>query len=339
MKQENISVIVWLLSGCLLIFSMVIIGGITRLTGSGLSMVDWKLFMGAIPPLNELQWMDTFELYKQSPEFQIKNYTMGLHEFKNIFFWEYIHRLIGRLIGLVFIIPFIYFLIKRRLSKKLIFQSTILLCMGAAQGFIGWWMVKSGLVENPDVSHYRLATHLITAFLTFSYTFWVALSLIYPDKKHNNIILYKLSLSLMIIVIIQIIYGAFVAGLDAGKIYNSWPKMDDAWIAEAVYSTSPFWWDNFINQMAGVQFIHRTFAFLVLGLILYIFYKSRKFNLIKIEKKAINILLITVLLQMILGIITLIMGVPIWLGVMHQVGAFILLGSTVFSIFIFKKTI
>lgn len=339
MKQENISVIVWLLSGCLLIFSMVIIGGITRLTGSGLSMVDWKLFMGAIPPLNELQWMDTFERYKQSPEFQIKNYTMGLAEFKNIFFWEYIHRLLGRLIGLVFIIPFIYFLIKRRLSKKLIFQSSILLCMGAAQGFIGWWMVKSGLVKNPDVSHYRLATHLITAFLTFSYTFWVALSLIYPDKKHNNIILYKLSLSLMIIVIIQIIYGAFVAGLDAGKIYNSWPKMDDAWIAEAVYSTTPFWWDNFINQMAGVQFIHRTFAFLVLGLILYIFYKSRKFNLIKIEKKAINILLITVLLQMILGIITLIMGVPIWLGVMHQVGAFILLGSTVFSIFIFKKPI
>ena len=339
MKQENISVIVWLLSGCLLIFSMVIIGGITRLTGSGLSMVDWKLFMGAIPPLNELQWMDTFERYKQSPEFQIKNYTMGLAEFKNIFFWEYIHRLLGRLIGLVFIIPFIYFLIKRILSKKLIFQSTILLCMGAAQGFIGWWMVKSGLVKNPDVSHYRLATHLITAFLTFSYTFWIALSLIYPDKKHNNIILYKLSLSLMIIVIIQIIYGAFVAGLDAGKIYNSWPKMDDAWIAEAVYSTTPFWWDNFINEMAGVQFIHRTFAFLVLGLILYIFYKSRKFNLIKIEKKAINILLITVLLQMILGIITLIMGVPIWLGVMHQVGAFILLGSTVFSIFIFKKTI
>lgn len=339
MKKENISVIVWLLSGCLLIFSMVIIGGITRLTGSGLSMVDWKLFMGAIPPLNDLQWIDTFELYKQSPEFQIKNYTMGLAEFKNIFFWEYIHRLLGRLIGLVFIIPFIYFLIKRRLSKKLIFQSTILLCMGAAQGFIGWWMVKSGLVKNPDVSHYRLATHLITAFLTFSYTFWVALSLIYPDKKQNNIILYKLSLSLMIIVIIQIIYGAFVAGLDAGKIYNSWPKMDDAWIAEAVYSTTPFWWDNFINQMAGVQFIHRTFAFLVLGLILYIFYKSRKFKLIKIEKKAINILLITVLFQMILGIVTLIMGVPVWLGVMHQVGAFILLGSTVFSIFIFKKTI
>ena len=339
MKKQNISVIVWLLSGCLLIFSMVIIGGITRLTGSGLSMVDWKLFMGAIPPLNDLQWIDTFELYKQSPEFQIKNYTMGLPEFKNIFFWEYIHRLLGRLIGLVFIIPFIYFLIKRRLSKKLIFQSTILLCMGAAQGFIGWWMVKSGLVKNPDVSHYRLATHLITAFLTFSYAFWVALSLVYPDKKHNNIILYKLSLSLIIIVIIQIIYGAFVAGLDAGKIYNSWPKMDDAWIAEAVYSTTPFWWDNFINQMAGVQFIHRTFAFLVLGLILYIFYKSRKFKLIKIEKNAINLLLITVLFQMILGIITLVMGVPIWLGVTHQVGAFILLGSTVFSIFIFKKTI
>ena len=245
MKKENISVIVWLLSGCLLIFTMVIVGGITRLTGSGLSMVDWKLFAGSIPPINNQQWVDTFELYKQFPEFQKQNYMFTLEEFKNIFFWEYIHRLLGRLIGLVFIIPFIYFLIKKRLSKKLTLQCTVLLFMGASQGAIGWWMVKSGLVNNPDVSHFRLATHLITAFLTFSYTFWVALSLIYPNKSHQNKILHKLSFILMIVVVIQIIYGAFVAGLGAGKVYNTWPKMNNDWIAESVYAMTPFW-SNFL---------------------------------------------------------------------------------------------
>ena len=335
MKKENISVIVWLLSGCLLIFTMVIVGGITRLTGSGLSMVDWKLLAGSIPPINNQQWVETFELYKQFPEFQKQNYMFTLEEFKSIFFWEYIHRLLGRLIGLVFIIPFIYFLIKKRLSKKLTLQCIVLLFMGASQGAIGWWMVKSGLVNNPDVSHFRLATHLITAFLTFSYTFWVALSLIYPNKSHQNKILYKLSFLLMIVVVIQIIYGAFVAGLDAGKVYNTWPKMNKDWIAESVYAMTPFW-NNFVNGIAGVQFIHRTFAFVVLGLIIYIFYQSRKIQLIQLEKNAINLLLITVFFQMVLGIITLVMGVPIWLGVMHQLGAFILLASTVFSIFIFK---
>jgi cytochrome c oxidase assembly protein subunit 15 len=337
MKKENISVIVWLLSGCLLIFTMVIVGGITRLTGSGLSMVDWKLLAGSIPPINNQQWVETFELYKQFPEFQKQNYMFTLEEFKSIFFWEYIHRLLGRLIGLVFIIPFIYFLIKKRLSKKLTLQCIVLLFMGASQGAIGWWMVKSGLVNNPDVSHFRLATHLITAFLTFSYTFWVALSLIYPNKSHQNKILYKLSFLLMIVVVIQIIYGAFVAGLDAGKVYNTWPKMNNDWIAESVYAMTPFW-NNFVNGIAGVQFIHRTFAFVVLGLIIYIFYQSRKIQLIQLEKNAINLLLITVFFQMVLGIITLVMGVPIWLGVIHQLGAFILLASTVFSIFIFKPT-
>jgi cytochrome c oxidase assembly protein subunit 15 len=209
--------------------------------------------------------------------------------------------------------------------------------MGASQGIIGWWMVKSGLVNNPNVSHFRLATHLITAFLTFSYTFWIALSLIFPNKNHQNKILYRLSYLLMILVLIQIIYGAFVAGLDAGKVYNSWPKMNNQWIAESVYSMTPFW-SNFINGVAGVQFIHRTFAFVVLALVIYIYFKSRKFKLIKTEKNAINFLLITVVFQVVLGIITLVMAVPVWLGVFHQVGAFVLLGSTVFSIFIFKKT-
>ena len=337
MKREHIPVIVWLCLGCLLIFTMVIVGGITRLTGSGLSMVDWNLFMGAIPPLNHQQWLEAFEQYKQFPEFQQKNYMFSLAEFKNIFFWEYIHRLLGRFIGLVFIIPFIYFLIKKTLSKKLILQCTLLLFMGGAQGFIGWWMVKSGLVNNPDVSHFRLATHLITAFLTFAYTLWIMLSLIYPQKNYSNKRLHALSLMLLIIIIIQIVYGAFVAGLDAGKVYNTWPKMNEKWIAEAVYAMSPLW-ENFVNGLAGVQFIHRELAYLILGLIIYIFFKAKSLQLIKIEQQAVNLLLITVCLQVILGITTLIMGVPIWLGVAHQIGAFLLLGASVFSPFIFKKT-
>jgi cytochrome c oxidase assembly protein subunit 15 len=336
MKREHIPVIIWLLSGCLLIFAMVIVGGITRLTGAGLSMVDWNLFMGAIPPLNHQQWVEAFEQYKQFPEFQEKNYMFSLVEFKNIFFWEYIHRLLGRFIGLVFIIPFIYFLIKKRLSKKLMGQCTLLLFMGGAQGFIGWWMVKSGLVNNPDVSHFRLATHLITAFLTFAYTLWIMLSLVYPQKNYSNRRLHTLSLMLLIILIIQIVYGAFVAGLDAGKVYNTWPKMDGKWITEAVYAMSPLW-ENFVNGLAGVQFIHRELAYVVLGLIIYIFFKARSLQLIKIEQQAVNLLLITACLQVILGITTLIMGVPIWLGVAHQIGAFLLLGASVFSLFIFKK--
>ena len=182
---------------------------------------------------------------------------------------------------IVFIIPYLYFLIRKRFSKKLIFQTTILLFMGATQGFLGWWMVKSGLVDNPDVSHIRLATHLTTAFLTFSYTFWIALSLVFPKKKFSNKTLYKISFALIFIVLIQIIYGAFVAGLDAGKVYNTWPKMHDEWIAESVYAMTPFW-NNFINGLAGVQFIHRTFAYLVFGLIVYLFIKSKKFDLNKI---------------------------------------------------------
>ena len=170
-KRENVSIILWLFSGCFLIFTMVIVGGITRLTGSGLSMVDWNLFMGVVPPLNYQEWMEAFNQYKEYPEYQERNYMFSLTDFKKIFFWEYIHRVLGRFIGLVFIIPYLYFIIRKRFTKKLLFQTSVLLILGSLQGFFGWWMVKSGLVDRPDVSHLRLATHLITAFLTFSFTF------------------------------------------------------------------------------------------------------------------------------------------------------------------------
>jgi len=335
-RKENVSIILWLFAGCLLIFTMVIVGGITRLTGSGLSMVDWNLFMGAIPPLNYQEWIEAFDQYKQYPEYQERNYMFNLSDFKKIFFWEYLHRMLGRFIGLVFIIPYIYFIIRKRFTKKLFIQSTILLFMGSLQGFFGWWMVKSGLVDQPDVSHFRLATHLITAFLTFSYTFWILLSLIFPEKKRFNKLLYKSSLILFFVVILQIIYGAFVAGLDAGQIYNTWPKMYDKWIAESVYAMTPIW-KNFLYGLSGVQFVHRYLALIITLIMLFIYIKAKKIELSTIENNVINILAMIILLQILIGIFTLIYGVPIWLGIIHQLCAFLLLAATVFSLFIFKK--
>ena len=335
--KENKAVILWLLSGCLLILLMVIIGGVTRLTHSGLSMVNWNLFMGAIPPLNEFQWQETFELYKQSPEFKKINFNYTLSDFKSIFFWEYLHRLIGRFLGLVFIIPFIYFLIKKRLSKKLILQSIVLFCLGALQGAIGWWMVKSGLVERPDVSHYRLAVHLVTAFLTCSFTFWVALPLIITEKSRGNPTFLKYTKILFFLVLIQIIYGGFVAGLNAGIGFNTWPKMNGEWIPQAVYYLEPLW-KNFFESPYGIQFIHRKLALIIVSFVLYIWFYSKKVNISSLQQKSLNILLGVVIIQTLLGIFTLILYVPISLALTHQIVAFFLLISVVFSLFVFKKS-
>ncbi len=336
-NQQNKSVVIWLLTGCLLIFLMVIIGGITRLTHSGLSMVDWNPIMGFIPPLNEADWNVAFEKYKLYPEYQLVNSHFTLEEFKSIFFWEYLHRVIGRVIGLVFIIPFIYFLIRKRLSRKVIFQSLILLAMGGLQGFIGWWMVKSGLVKDPDVSHYRLATHLITAFLTFAYTFWVALGLIYEDKKTLDFKALRVILYFIFgTMVIQIIYGAFVAGLNAGFVMNTFPKMGDQWINDSVTALTPFW-TNFVEGIGGVQFVHRYLAYVVVSLILYFAIACRKYELSIRQKIATKTMLYAVGVQFLLGVFTLLYAVPVWLGVVHQVGAFLLLASVVYALHSFKK--
>ena len=215
MKRDNKKVIYWLFTGCVLIFIMVVVGGITRLTHSGLSIPDYKLISGTIPPINDQQWEEAFELYKQYPEYQKLNSNITLTEFKGIFFWEWLHRVIGRVLGLVFIIPFLYFLITRQLDKPTIKKTIILLILGGFQGFLGWYMVKSGLVDRPDVSHYRLAAHLTTAFVTFAFTLWIALDLIFPIKKTINKTYRNLIRIGLAILFIQIIYGAFVAGLDA----------------------------------------------------------------------------------------------------------------------------
>jgi heme a synthase len=304
MKKENKSVIIWLLSGCLLLFVMVVVGGITRLTNSGLSMTDWHLVTDTFPPLSEEKWVQAFEEYKKFPEYQKINIhnDFALSDYKFIYFWEWFHRFIGRIIGLVFLIPFIYFLFRKRLSSETIKKCFILLGMGAFQGFLGWFMVKSGLIDNPDVSHFRLALHLTFAFITFAYTLWVALDLIYPNKVTAIFPLRNLARISLVFLLIQIIYGGFVAGLNAGLIHNHWPLMSDG------------------------QFLHESV------ILEKDTFKSHKIDLAKDQKSGINTLVIIVIFQFGLGVFTLLYSVPIWLGLTHQVMAFFLLTAMTYTL-------
>lgn len=338
MKKDNKKVIYWLLTGCILIFIMVVVGGITRLTHSGLSISNYKLISGTIPPMNEVEWQEAFDLYKQYPEYQKLNNHFTLQDFKDIYFWEWLHRVIGRFIGLVFFLPFLYFLITKQLSKPTIRKSIVLLIMGGFQGFLGWYMVKSGLVDNPDVSHYRLAAHLTTAFLTFAYTFWVALDLMFPIKKTINVKFRNLIRLGLAILLIQIIYGAFVAGLDAGFIHNHWPFMSEGkLIHETVYTEQVPVIKNFIEGKSGVQFVHRTLAYIVVIFILLIWYKGKMMTPNNMQIKGLNALLLLVGVQFLLGVLTLMYGVPVWLGVTHQIGAFFLLSAMTFTLHRYSK--
>jgi cytochrome c oxidase assembly protein subunit 15 len=333
MKKDNKKVIYWLLTGCLLIFIMVIVGGITRLTHSGLSISNYKLISGTLPPMNEAEWNEAFDLYKQYPEYQKLNNHFNLQDFKDIYFWEWLHRFIGRMIGLIFLLPFLYFLITKQLTKPTIKKAIILLGLGAFQGFMGWYMVKSGLVDMPDVSHYRLAAHLTTAFVTFAYTFWVALDLMFPNKKEINIKFRNLVRWGLAILLLQIIYGAFVAGLDAGFIHNHWPMMTEGkFMHETVYIEQTPLYKNFIEGKSGVQFVHRILAYIVVLFIVIIWLKSKKLMLTKMQTKGIHALLIMVGVQFLLGVFTIILQVPVWLGVAHQIGAFFLLSIMTFTL-------
>lgn len=335
MKQKNKSVIIWLLSGCVLIFIMVVVGGITRLTNSGLSMTDWHLITDTLPPLSEEKWQEAFEQYKQFPEYQIINIhnDFTLADYKYIYFWEWFHRFIGRAIGIVFIVPFIYFLVRKKLDKATVKKCVVLLGLGGLQGFFGWFMVKSGLIDNPDVSHFRLALHLTTAFITFAYTFWVALDLIYPETKPAILSLRTISRFAMFFLLLQIIYGGFVAGLNAGLIHNHWPLMSDGqFIHDSVFLEQKNLFLSFTEGKSGVQFIHRTLAYAVVGMMLLLYFKSKKNVLESTQVKGINTLVFLVFLQFALGVFTLLYGVPLWLGLVHQVNAFFLLSAMTFTL-------
>ena len=335
MKNKNKSVIIWLFSGCFLVFIMVVVGGITRLTNSGLSMTDWHLVTDTFPPLSEAKWQEAFERYKQFPEYQKINIhnDFTLSDYKFIYFWEWFHRFIGRIIGIVFIIPFVYFLFSKKIDKPTLNKCYILLGLGALQGFFGWFMVRSGLIDNPDVSHFRLALHLTTAFITFAYTFWVALDLMYPEKKFIVTSLRTIALYTLAFLLLQIIYGGFVAGLNAGLIHNHWPMMSDGqFMHESVILEKETWFQRLTEGKSGVQFIHRILAYVVVGLIVLLYFKSRKFAMDKAQSFGINSLLVLVFIQFILGVYTLLYSVPLWLGLIHQISAFFLLTAMTFTL-------
>jgi len=270
-QQKNV-ISLWLYSGLFLVVAMVLIGGITRLTHSGLSMVEWKLIGGAIPPLNETQWQDVFSKYQQFPEYQKINTDMSLSEFKAIFFWEYLHRLLGRLIGVVFIIPFLWFWKKNWLDSKLKKRLIFLLLLGSLQGFLGWFMVKSGLVDVPAVSHFRLAIHLITAFALIVYIYWLILETGEKEKFTNKKI-NKLTKGFVLLLLLQIIYGAFTAGLKAGYLK---PVGKD--IFESLFTNfAPVSLQNLdvINNPYNIQFLHRILAWFIFFFAIYIWQKAK----------------------------------------------------------------
>lgn len=334
-NQNDKAVVKWLLTGCTLVYIMVVVGCITRLTHSGLSITDWN-FMGSFPPITEQHWQERFAKYQTSPEFIYKNSAMTMDEFKSIFWWEYIHRMIGRTIGFVFLAGFTWLFIKKKFRKETLPRVALLFVLGGLQGLIGWWMVKSGLVKNPAVSHFRLATHLMSAFTVFAFTFWFALQIIYPgDKSASNDgkKLTSVSVMLFVLLIIQIIYGAFVAGLKAGLFYPTWPKMGDEWFPQDTILVHDSLLLNLTEVGAGVQFVHRTLAVLVVLFVTVLWIKSNKLTLNKYQNKAITLLIYGVTAQFILGIYTLLYQVPVVLGVLHQTGAFFLFTVCIFLMY------
>ena len=311
----------WLYLGLILVGLMIIIGGITRLTHSGLSMVEWKLIGGTIPPLNENQWQETFTKYQQFPEYKKINTGMSLSEFKAIFFWEYLHRLFGRLIGLIFIIPFIIFWTKKWLENSQKKKLLILLGLGALQGFLGWFMVESGLVDIPAVSHYRLATHLLTAFTLMCYIYWLILSF-NNIKREPNQRINQLSKWLISILVIQIIYGAFVAGLKAGYLIPLDGGFFKIIFGYTVRNDSDF---SLLRNGFDIQAFHRIFAWVVFAISIIIYNKTKNTNL----KTTGMLVLGLVITQISLGIATLLLRVQIHVATTHQFIAILLLLAVV----------
>ena len=323
----------WLISIFLVISIMIVVGGLTRLTDSGLSITQWQLFSGIIPPLNIDQWNHYFTLYKKIPEYKIQNYSMTLDEFKVIFWWEFIHRLLGRLIGVLFLIPLIFFTIKIGFKRTINFHIIFLLiCL---QGFIGWYMVSSGLVNRVDVSHYRLALHLVLAFIILSLIFWNYLNykgIKLPNKKINSF----LPLTFIILLFIQLIVGALVSGMDAGKIYNTWPLMGKSYFPDDNFIINLFNFSS-LNDPSLVQFIHRNLAYLIMVFYLFILVKIFR-NKLSYYFTTMYVIGCLLTLQILLGIFTLLSGAQIFISSMHQISSIFLISSGVYFLFLNTKT-
>ena len=329
----NNQITIWLLIMFCIVSIMIVVGGLTRLTDSGLSITKWQLFSGLLPPLNQNDWILYFNLYKEIPEFKLQNFDMNLDEFKIIFWWEWAHRFLGRLIGIGFLIPLIYFSFKIKISKLInLYVIFFLICF---QGFLGWYMVKSGLVDRIDVSHFRLSAHLIIAFLILSLIFWNYLKIkknITISCKINSLIPF----SFLVLIFIQIIIGAFVSGMDAGKIYNSWPLMGNTYFPDDNNFMSLFRLSA-LSDPSLVQFLHRNLAYLIFFFYLFIFYRIYKSKLYDLYK-SVNFLGFFIILQVILGIFTIIYGAQIYIASMHQISSIFLVSSGIYFFFINTRT-
>ena len=323
----------WLMSMFLIISVMIVVGGLTRLTDSGLSITQWQLFSGFLPPLNSSQWNIYFDLYKEIPEFKLQNYDMTMKEFKVIFWWEWAHRFLGRLIGISFLVPLVYFTFKVKFKKLLsLYFIFLLICF---QGFIGWYMVSSGLVDRVDVSHFRLSVHLLIAFIILSLIFWNYLK-IKVTKSNQNTINSLFPFTFLILIFLQITIGAFVSGMDAGKIYNSWPLMGNSFFPDDnelinLFSISAF------SDPSLVQFIHRNLAYFIGFFYLSIFFNVYK-NKIKSLYNSVNVLGFFIILQIALGILTLLYGAQITIASMHQISSIFLVSSCIYFLFINTKS-
>lgn len=320
-------VALWLLVCCALIFAMVVLGGVTRLTHSGLSIVEWEPLVGTVPPLNVDQWNATFAKYKKTPEYLKVNHGMDLDEFKSIFWLEYYHRLLGRGLGAVFLVPFLYFLWRRRIALAETPKFIGMFLLGGLQGLLGWYMVKSGLVDNPHVSQYRLTAHLAAAFVIYGYILWVALGSLFPPSQADNSRalrgLRRYALGITALIFIMVLSGGFVAGLKAGHAFNTFPTMNGHWLPPGLFALNPLWL-NFFENVATVQFDHRLIAYGLAVVIPLFWWRARKVKLPPRARLGSHLLLGMLVVQVTLGISTLLLIVPVPLAAAHQAGALLL---------------
>ena len=337
-KKHNLKCIfTWLIICSLMVAIMIVIGGLTRSTNSGLSMVEWKIISGIVPPITANDWIEFFNKYKQFPEYRLVNQNITLNDFQFIFWMEYIHRIFGRLIFLVVLIPFIFFLKKKLIPEKLKKHFFIIIFLIIAQGLLGWYMVKSGLIDNRDVSQYRLSIHLIMAFIIYGYLLFISLTfynLIKKRKKYlikNNKQIFFINSLLILLILITVASGGFVAGLDAGLVYNTFPKMGDSYIPHEIFNMKPIYL-NFFENPATVQFSHRLLGFLTFVAAILLFVYSKKCKLHKQIQKKMALIIFVVTLQVILGIGTLLSYVAIPIALTHQLGALILFSLSLWTI-------
>ncbi len=328
------NVVAWLLFCAAVILGMILLGGVTRLTHSGLSMVEWKPLMGIVPPLSEQAWQETFDKYQLFPEYQKVNRGMSLENFKSIFMFEYLHRVLGRLIGVLFLLPLLYFTWRGRIQRSLMPKLLVLFFLGGCQGLLGWYMVKSGLVDNPRVSQYRLTAHLGLAVAIYAYMIWLAFDLLFrvPTAARRDAprSYGRWSYALVGLVYLMILSGGLVAGTRAGFAYSTWPLMGDSFIPRGLYAGTPAWLDMF-EDITTVQFNHRMFAYLLvvlIGTFAALVYRSGVGGRARL---AVTLLLLALAGQVILGISTLLLHVPVALAATHQGGAMLLLTATLFT--------